>query len=133
MPRVKNEKELANLGLKIDPNDPTQAVPLKSLTMRDFDSPPDPLWTIDQLSEYERHHHEQFVILGKRKAAHLYRLGEALIIAKEKCVHGEWGKYLKNVGISEATACRARARVRRTARRSACRTSHSGSWWNRWG
>ena len=112
---VKNERELAKMGFKIDPNDPNRVVPLKSLTMRDFDSPPDPVWTIDQLSEYERHHHEQFVILGKRKAAHLYRLGEALIIAKEKCVHGEWGKYLKSVGISESTFCRARDLVLRAS------------------
>jgi hypothetical protein len=85
----------------------------KSLTVKDFDSPPDPTWTLDQLNEYERHHHEQFVILGKRKAVHLYRLGEALIIANEKCVHGEWGKYLKSVGISESTFCRARDLVKR--------------------
>jgi hypothetical protein len=84
----------------------------KSFTVKDLASPPDPTWTIDQLNDYERHHYEQFIMLGKRKAVHLYRLGEALMIAKGKCEHGEWGKYLKSLGISEATASRARALVK---------------------
>ncbi|MGO8749765.1 MAG: hypothetical protein ACLQNE_27790 [Thermoguttaceae bacterium] len=76
--------------------------------------PPKKSWGIDQLDPYIQVQHEQ-IRYGERKLAiHTYRLGQALILAKKKVGHGEWGKFLKKHRISDSTWSRARQLVERS-------------------
>lgn len=75
--------------------------------------PPRKSWGIDQLDPYIQVQCEQ-IRYGERKLAiHTYRLGQALLFAKPKVGHGEWGKFLKKHRISDSTWSRARQLVER--------------------
>lgn len=67
-------------------------------------------WAVDKLTKYAKQQAEHIAALGKKVAIHTFRLGAALAEAKKKPElrrHGAWGKFLKSVGISGATAWRA--------------------------
>ena len=84
---------------------------VKVFTMKDLMSPPDASLTIEQMADYMR---GQLKVIGgyqKKLAIHTYFLGEALVTTKEQFKEEgrrDFGKYLEDIGISPATATRAR-------------------------
>jgi len=88
----------------------TQKEKSKSFSVKDL---PRKNWSVQTLAHYCQQQHAEIVKQKQRVALHVYRLGQALIWAKEKIKHGEWEKWLKNNGISSATASRAVALVER--------------------
>jgi len=84
---------------------------VKVFTLKELLAPPDASLTIDQYGDYMR---GQLTAIGghyKKVALHIYYLGEALVLAKEQFKEEkrrDWGEYLDGIGISAATATRAR-------------------------
>ena len=77
--------------------------------------PPDESWKAQQLGQYARAQNKE-IILGERKLAiHVYRLGQALTLAKKKTKHGQWAAFLKEYGISSATWIRVKQLVERAS------------------
>jgi len=118
--KVKNEAELrSKLGLTIDPSDPTKAVPLNDngKTTKSPDSGkkpfsvkglPTPSWTEKQLVEGARYHWGQAQAFEKKAAVHVFRLGAALFLLKPLMKkRRKWGKFLKEMNLSSASAWRA--------------------------
>ena len=90
-------------------NTPSGSGPKCSL-VNDFDDvpPPDKAWTPNKLGQYAAEQNEQLKLVNRRLAIHVYRLGQALILAKAKTKHGKWGGFLRKYRISHATWIRAK-------------------------
>lgn len=81
---------------------------VKTFTVKELLAPVPKGLTIQEMADYVR---AQLAAMGghyKQIALHTYYLGLALNAAIESFDHGEWGKYLKEFGMSETTAWRAR-------------------------
>ena len=86
----------------------TEIVVVKTFTVKDLLAPVPKDLTIQEMADYVR---AQLAAMGahyKQIALHTVYLGIALNAAWESFDHGEWGKYLKEIGLSETTAWRAR-------------------------
>jgi len=69
---------------------------------------PDPSWSQDQLVEGARYQWRQIQAAEKKVAVHVFRLGAALAILKPSLKKRRgWGKFIKGLHLSEATAWRA--------------------------
>lgn len=69
---------------------------------------PDPNWTADELGEFAKHHDDACAGLGRQMAIHRYQQGYALTLARKKVLHGAWGTFLEEHGISSSSDARAR-------------------------
>lgn len=87
--------------------------PAKPFTVKDMEPPPDPTWGMDEMGKYVQRQRNKIANINKRKAIHVYRLGEALLFAKVNYDHGEWCKHLGKIGVSGSSATRARQLVER--------------------
>jgi len=103
---VKNEKHLtSNVKTKKpvttkSPNGGKKPFSVKGL--------PTPSWTEKQLVEGARFQWKELQAAEKKAAVHVFRLGAALILLKSSLKkRRSWGKFLKDLHISEATAWRA--------------------------
>ena len=88
------EHELHNLGLRIDPENPTEAIPVAS----DAKSLPDESWDLEKLALYAatglseaNRLQKESIELGRRSTIQIFRAGGALSIARRKVQWGEWG------------------------------------------
>ena len=101
------QQELRDLGLQIDPDNPTQAIPVEPQS----ELVPDESWDLDRLgiyaatglSEASRLERE-FIQLGRRSTIQIFRAGRALSIAERKVKWGEWGRWLVEHNIKRTTA-----------------------------
>jgi hypothetical protein len=85
---------------------------VKHFTVKDLLAPPSKSLSISEMADYVR---AQIAAMGghyKQIAMHTLNLGIALNIANESFAHGEWGNHLKEIGLSGATAWRARELAR---------------------
>jgi hypothetical protein len=134
---MNNEAELQKLELRSDPSDPTKAIPLPKGNRRasratiapdtgtanfsavnDFLEvpPPDESWKPDQLGDYAQDQYRQITTAERKSAIHAYRLGQALVLAKQKTPHGKWGSFLKKHDISNPTWIRAKQLFQRATK-----------------
>ena len=106
---VKNEAELAKLGLKVHPGDPTKAVPLNEPT----DTIPDESWSLDQLAQFacnglaeSKRLTAEATCLARKSTVQVFWAGCALKIAKPKVKSEEknWGDWLEERGIPRTNA-----------------------------
>ena len=92
------------LGLSINPDNPTQAIPVEAQS----ESIPDDSWDLDRLGIYAetglneaaRLQKESFQ-LGRRSTVQIFRSGRALSIARRKVKSekwGEWGRCFESAG-----------------------------------
>ncbi len=101
------EQELRDLGLHLDPGDPTRAIPVDAQS----ESIPDDSWGLEQLGNYaatglneaDRLLRES-IQLGRRSTVQIFRSGHALAIARQKVQWGEWGSWLATHSIKRTTA-----------------------------
>lgn len=73
------------------------------------DGDPTSEWGLDQLGAYAQLQYRQILDGEKTLTAVYWRLGRALIIAKQIFKHGCWGQHLKTLGIDRTRASRAAA------------------------
>lgn len=64
-------------------------------------------WTLDQLSEYARHHNQEILAGERTLAPSFWRLGNALTLARKQFAHGQWECYLESLGITKARSSKA--------------------------
>jgi hypothetical protein len=89
----------------------TKSEIVKTFTLKELTDSPAPSLSIEQMGDYMR---AQLNAIGgyyKKVARHIYYLGEALVLAREQFKEEgrrDWGEYLDKIGISPATATRAR-------------------------
>lgn len=70
---------------------------------------PTELWTLDELGKYAQRQHRQ-IVANEQKLAQIYwRLGRALVFARNNFMHGQWGLYLQELGIDRTRASKAKA------------------------
>lgn len=101
------QQEFSALGLQVDPDDPTRAIPLEAQS----ESIPDDSWDLEQLGRYaatslneaDRLLRES-IQLGRRSTVQIFRSGHALAIARRKVPWGEWGRWLATHHIKRTTA-----------------------------
>jgi hypothetical protein len=102
--------DLRALGLQIDPDNPTQAIPAGPQA----ESFPDETWDLERLGSYaatslneaDRLQRES-IQLGRRSTVQIFRSGHALAIARQKVKSerwGEWGRWLAEHNIKRTTA-----------------------------
>ena len=104
------EGEFRCLGLKIDPDDPSRAVPAAALE----NMLPDVTWDLDRLAAYASSSlaeaarlDEESIQIGRRSTVQIYRSGKALSLAREQLKaegRGRWGRWLESHGIRRTTA-----------------------------
>jgi hypothetical protein len=103
-------RDLRALGLQIDPDNPTQAIPAGPQS----ELVPDESWDLDRLgtyaatglSEASRLERES-IQLGRRSTIQIFRAGRALSIARRRVKSeswGEWGRWLKEHNLKRTTA-----------------------------
>ena len=66
-------------------------------------------WGVDELGSYAQLQNRQIVEGEKLLTPSYWRLGQALTFAKKSLNHGQWGRYLKELGIDKSRASKARA------------------------
>jgi hypothetical protein len=121
------EHELHNLGLQIDPGDPTRAIPVEP----QVESIPDDTWDLDHLGSYacaglseaDRLEGESLQ-LRRRSTVEVYRAGRAISIARKKVKAqkwGEWGQWLAQHNLARTTAWEAAALYERAESEDAIR------------
>lgn len=69
---------------------------------------PDSSWSLEQLKPRITQENNSVESYRRKTAIHTYRLGRLLTLAKSQIPHGEWAKFLEEMGISIATDNRAR-------------------------
>ena len=80
------------------------------------DGEPNNEWGLDELSLYAQMQHRQIIDGEKLLTPSYWRLGHALVLAKQALNHGQWARYLRELGIDKTRACRARAIYRTFAK-----------------
>jgi hypothetical protein len=95
------------LGLQIDPDDPTQAIPVA----HQAESVPDESWDLERLGNYAAtglseasRLQKESIQLGRRSTVQIFRSGHALSIARRKVPWGDWGRWLKEHDLKRTTA-----------------------------
>jgi hypothetical protein len=73
------------------------------------DEQPSHSWDLDKLGEFAKEQHQKIVEGEKELAPAYWRLGEALDLARKQFNHGQWGKFLADLGIHKTRASKARA------------------------
>jgi len=73
------------------------------------DGEPTNEWGLDELSLYAQIQHHQIIDGEKSLTPSYWRLGQALVLAKEAFNHGQWARYLTDLGIDKTRASKARA------------------------
>jgi len=109
MIRAKNEKELHQMGLMVDPNDPTQAVPLK----KPDEDIPNERWSLEKLAGFAgngfgeaKRLQGEATALARKSTVQIFWAGCALSLAKPKVkAEGKgWRKWLSERGIPRTNA-----------------------------
>ena len=73
------------------------------------DGEPSNEWGLEELDIYAQMQY-QHILSGERLLSPAYwRLGHALVLAKEAFAHGKWSQHLKDLGIDKTRASKARA------------------------
>ena len=80
------------------------------------DGEPNNEWGLDELSFYAKMQHRQIIDGEKLLTPSYWRLGHALVLAKRALNHGQWTRYLQDLGIDKTRASRARAIYRTFAK-----------------
>jgi hypothetical protein len=103
-------EEFHELGLTIDPTDPSKAVPIALLN----ESLPDDSWDLDQLALYAStglaeadRLDQESIQVGRRSTVQIYRSGRALSIARRRLKaegRGRWGRWQEEHGFKRTTA-----------------------------
>ncbi|MFC1597785.1 hypothetical protein ACFL5Q_07630 [Planctomycetota bacterium] len=70
---------------------------------------PSPDWSPEQLRAYALKQHGEILAGEKLLTPSYWRLGHALVLAKQTHLYGKWSQYLEDLGISTTRASRARA------------------------
>ena len=89
----------------------TKSEIVKHFTLKELTAPPAASLTIDQMGDYMRGQVDAIGAHLKKVALHTYYLGEALVTTREMFKtekRRDWTEYLDDIGISPATATRAR-------------------------
>ena len=101
------QQELRALGLQIDPDNPTQAIPAGPQAK----SVPDESWDLERLGNYAAtglseasRLQKESIQLGRRSTVQIFRSGHALSIARRKVPWGDWGRWLKEHDLKRTTA-----------------------------
>jgi hypothetical protein len=66
-------------------------------------------WGVEQLGVYAQVQYRQIVEEEKHLSCSYWRLGHALSLAKKAFAHGQWERYLEELGIDKTRASKARA------------------------
>ena len=115
---VKNEAELSKLGLMIDPNDPTKAVPLAKI----IEEIPDESWSLDRLAAYvsgklgeSKDFETQARVIARKSTLVVFRAGRALCIARKKAKEQKikWTVWLEERNIPRTNDFEARELFKR--------------------
>ena len=94
-------KELANVGVVVDPTNPQNGIRFEELTER----LPGEDWGLDLLEAYADYHHSQLIELGRRTAVHTFRLGKALLLIRPRLKNERtWCLWQKSHNIARNTA-----------------------------
>jgi len=99
--------DLRALGLQIDPDNPTQAIPVA----HQAESVPNESWDLERLGNYAAtglseasRLQKESIQLGRRSTVQIFRSGHALSIARRKVPWGDWGRWLKEHDLKRTTA-----------------------------
>ena len=92
-------------GLQIDPDDPTQAIPVA----HQAESVPDESWDLERLGNYAAtglseasRLQKESIQLGRRSTVQIFRSGHALSIARRKVPWGDWGRCAWRSGVERS-------------------------------
>jgi hypothetical protein len=104
------QQDFRALGLSINPDNPTQAIPVEAQS----ELIPDDSWNLERLGTYAAtglneaaRLQKEFLQLGRRSTVQIFRSGRALAIAQRKVKSekwGEWGRWLATHNIKRTTA-----------------------------
>ena len=64
-------------------------------------------WPLDQLSQYARAQNSAITQSERSVTAHYWQLGLALNLARRHFSHGQWGKFLEEIGVDKTRASKA--------------------------
>ncbi|MEA1950627.1 MAG: hypothetical protein U9N87_04540 [Planctomycetota bacterium] len=73
------------------------------------DGEPTNEWGVEELGLYARMQHRRIIDGEKLLTPSYWQLGHALVLAKKAFDHGQWARYLEDLGIDKTRACKARA------------------------
>lgn len=68
---------------------------------------PSHTWTLDQLTAVAREEHAALLAEERSATARYWRLGQVLRLARKQFGHGQWTRYLKELGIDKTRAVKA--------------------------
>jgi len=74
-----------------------------------FDEQPNEAWDIERLGAFARARHQEIDADEQSLARAYWRLGMALNLARSQFSHGQWSKFLDELGIDKTRASKARA------------------------
>ena len=109
MIRTRNDKELNAMGLMVDPDNPTDVVPLKKAA----EGTPDESWSLEQLAEFatgelkeSRKLEREATFLARQSTVRVFWAGRALSLAFRKAKAGgqNWTDWLEERNIPRTTA-----------------------------
>jgi hypothetical protein len=102
-----SEDQLYSLGMRIDPDNPTQAIHVT----QQAESIPDESWDLDRLGIYahtglneSNRLLKESIQLGRRSTVQIFRSGRALSIARRKVPWGQWERWLVTHNLKKTTA-----------------------------
>jgi len=78
-----------------------------------FDEQPNEAWDIERLGAFARARHQEIDADEQSLARAYWRLGMALNLARSQFSHGQWAKFLEELGIGKTRASKDRA-IRRS-------------------
>lgn len=73
------------------------------------DGEPSGEWALDELGAYAQFRHRQILEGERQLAVGYWRLGQALVLAKQAFKHGLWSQYVRDLGIDKTRASKATA------------------------
>jgi len=81
----------------------------KSCDSQLFDEQPNEAWDIQRLAAFAQTRHQEIDADEQSLARAYWRLGMALNLARRQFSHGQWAKFLEELGIDKTRASKARA------------------------
>ena len=85
----------------------------KSCESQLLDEQPNEAWDVERLGEFARARHQEIDADEQSLARAYWQLGLALNLARRQFSHGQWAKFLDELGIDKTRASKARA-IQRT-------------------
>lgn len=103
------ERDLTKFGLAIDPESPTQAIPIRDMT----EVVPDESWDLERLATYAStglseadRLQKEALRIGRNSTLQIFRAGRALWFARERLKadgRGRWGRWQEENGFKRTT------------------------------